>query len=71
MEREFYISELEKRISEPRKFIQVVAGPRQVGKTTIINQFLERNPYEYIFDTADALDGNGQVWLEQIWNTSR
>ena len=23
------------RILEPRKFIQVIAGPRQVGKTTI------------------------------------
>ena len=23
------------RLSEPRRFIQVVAGPRQVGKTTL------------------------------------
>ncbi|MFI4937949.1 MAG: AAA family ATPase [Candidatus Berkiellales bacterium] len=28
------------RVNEPRKFIQVIAGPRQVGKTTIIKQIL-------------------------------
>lgn len=29
------------RLAEPRRFIQVVAGPRQVGKTTLIEQFVE------------------------------
>ena len=40
MERGRFVAELEARMSETRKFIQVVAGSRQVGKTTIINQFL-------------------------------
>ena len=71
MERAGFISELEKRISEKRKFIQVVAGPRQVGKTTIINQFLEKSDYNYIYETADAISGNEQSWLEQVWNTAR
>ena len=31
--------ELQSRMQEPRKFIQVLAGPRQVGKTTIVEQF--------------------------------
>jgi len=26
------------RIKEPRRFVQVIMGPRQVGKTTIIVQ---------------------------------
>jgi len=30
-----------KRIVEPRKFIQVLAGPRQVGKTTLSRQLME------------------------------
>ena len=30
------------RINEPRKFIQVVMGPRQVGKSTVVKQGLRR-----------------------------
>lgn len=30
------------RLKEPRRFLQVVAGPRQVGKTTLVRQALER-----------------------------
>ena len=71
MERTLYINELQKRISEKRKFIQVVAGSRQVGKTTIITQFLEKNHYDYIYETADATEGTAISWLEQIWNTAR
>ena len=71
MERTLYINELQKRISEKRKFIQVVAGSRQVGKTTIITQFLEKNHYDYIYETADATEGMAISWLEQIWNTAR
>ena len=59
MDRNIFIAELEKRISEKRKFIQVVAGPRQVGKTTLITQFLEKNSCPYIYESADALNGSG------------
>ena len=31
-------SELIRRLGEPRRFIQVIAGPRQVGKTTLVLQ---------------------------------
>ncbi len=31
---------IKKRIEEPRKFIQVVMGPRQVGKSTVVRQVL-------------------------------
>ena len=31
---------LKERILEPRKFMQVLAGPRQVGKSTLVNQVL-------------------------------
>ena len=30
------------RLQEPRRFLQAVAGPRQVGKTTLVRQALER-----------------------------
>jgi uncharacterized protein len=28
------------RIEEPRRFIQVISGPRQVGKSTLVEQLL-------------------------------
>ena len=37
-----YIKEIQARIEEPRKFIQVILGPRQVGKTTMVNQLLQK-----------------------------
>ena len=33
---------LSARLSEPRRFMQVVAGPRQVGKTTLVRQALAK-----------------------------
>ena len=33
---------LQERMQEPRQFIQVLAGTRQVGKTTLVKQFVER-----------------------------
>ena len=30
-----------KRLKEPRHFLQVVLGPRQVGKTTVVKQVLK------------------------------
>jgi len=32
---------LSSRLDESRRFIQVVAGPRQVGKTTLVQQVCE------------------------------
>ena len=29
---------IKERLEEPRKFIQVVMGPRQVGKSTVVKQ---------------------------------
>lgn len=71
MERSRFIAELGRRIAEGRKCIQVVAGPRQVGKTTLILQFLERYEHISIYESADGLVGSSSVWLEQVWGTAR
>ncbi len=42
-----------RRIQEPRRFIQVLAGPRQVGKTTIVHQLREAVDVPVHFVTAD------------------
>ena len=40
---------IKQRIEEPRRFIQVIMGPRQVGKSTVVKQVLNdiTIPYKY------------------------
>ena len=54
-------------LKEPRKFIQVLMGPRQVGKTTLITQLLDKLNIPFHFESADAIPASGAVWLEQLW----
>ena len=44
-----------RRMKEPRRFIQVLMGPRQVGKTTLIIQLLTHLKIAHIMETADAI----------------
>ena len=60
-----------KRTTEPRRYIQVLIGPRQVGKTTLIYQLLEKCKVPSHFASADAIAAANTVWLEQQWETAR
>lgn len=66
-----YIQQLTKRLKEPRSFIQVLMGPRQVGKSTLTGQVLAKLNAPYLFVSADAVANAGEVWLEQQWQTAR
>ena len=66
-----YIKEIQVRIEEPRKFIQVILGPRQVGKTTMVNQLLQKLSLPYVYESADAVSATNSVWLTQVWETAR
>ncbi len=70
MER-IYLQTIKSRINEPRMFIQVIVGPRQVGKTTMINQLIEQIDIPYIFESADAVPSSNTAWLNQIWDSAR
>jgi len=59
------------RIEEPRKFIQVVLGPRQVGKTTMITQLLAKLSVPDLYESADAISATNSVWLMQVWESAR
>ena len=65
------IQVLKDRIIEPRKFIQVLMGPRQVGKTTLVNQLLKQISIPHLFMSADAMSARGLNWLDQIWQSAR
>jgi predicted AAA+ superfamily ATPase len=58
-------------MQEPRKFIQVILGPRQVGKTTLVNQLVQQYPFGSYVVSADALGAYNTYWLEQQWEIAR
>lgn len=65
------LKDLISRMKEPRQFIQVIMGPRQVGKTTLVNQLLKHLRMNYIFESADAIPASGALWIEQVWERAR
>ncbi|MSP53568.1 MAG: AAA family ATPase [Gammaproteobacteria bacterium] len=65
MIRRFLFETLKHRLEEPRKFIQVLIGPRQVGKTTLINQVAKKLNIPIHYASADAPGLENKLWLEQ------
>lgn len=66
-----YLKQVKSRIEEPRKFIQVIIGPRQVDKTTMVNQLLSQLSISYVSESADAISATNSAWLMQVWETAR
>jgi uncharacterized protein len=66
-----HLQPLIERLQEPRRFIQVLMGPRQVGKTTLVTQLVERLVIPFHFVSADAVAISNTTWLEQQWETAR
>ena len=65
------LTTLTDRLSEPRRFIQVVAGPRQVGKTTLVLQALERVGLASRYASADDVIGQDREWIAVEWDLAR
>lgn len=59
------------RLEEPRRFLQVVAGPRQVGKTTLVHQALEPWGERALFASADEPTLRDRVWVAAQWEAAR
>jgi predicted AAA+ superfamily ATPase len=59
------------RVLEPRRFIQVLYGPRQVGKTTAIKQVLEEINLPSHYASADQPTTRDETWLEEQWEVGR
>jgi uncharacterized protein len=63
--------DLESRLRGPRRSIQVVAGPRQVGKRTLVQQVLERLDMPVRYASADEPTLRGPEWIAQQWEAAR
>lgn len=59
------------RLSEPRRFIQIVIGPRQTGKSTAVSQALARLPRPQISHSFDRAKDRRSRRLEEVWNEAR
>jgi predicted AAA+ superfamily ATPase len=62
---------LKKRLGEPRGFLQVITGARQVGKTTLVDQITRELDKPIRFVSADEPTLRGRMWLTQQWEASR
>lgn len=64
------VATIKERINEQRKFIQIVIGPRQTGKTTAVSQALEGYTHPYLM--VEATKGESTAdWLRAQWYLAR
>src|SRR3989338_4551763 len=59
------------RLGAPRRFIQVLAGPRQVGKTVLARQLIEDLSIPSHYASADEPTLRDRTWIEQQWDLAR
>lgn len=59
------------RLSEKRRFIQVILGPRQVGKTTAIQQVLKAIGTPAHYAAADLPAPPDTGWIARQWEIAR
>ena len=59
------------RISEPRRFIQVIAGARQVGKSTMVKQVVNELTIPHLMTTAEEAPDKNPQWIRYVWQQAR
>ena len=64
-------NELKSRIEEARNKIQVISGPRQVGKSTLVKQVLKEMSIDFTFISADNVEKDNLYWINEVWETAR
>ena len=61
------------RMNEPRKFIQVIMGPRQIGKTTVVRQAIKalESKMPCMTYSADNIPATQTSWISECWEAAR
>jgi len=62
---------IKERIKESRKFIQVVMGARQIGKSTVVKQVLNNLDEPYRMFSADNVPTTNSAWIADCWAAAR
>ena len=58
-----HLNILKSRMAEPRRRMQIVMGPRQVGKSTLVGQFTEGVSVPFDFFAADGVNRFDSSWI--------
>lgn len=58
-------------MGESRGMIQVIAGPRQVGKSTMVKQMLQEVSLAGMLVSADGVAKENTAWIGEVWETAR
>ncbi|MCP9461388.1 MAG: ATP-binding protein [Nitrospira sp.] len=66
-----YSTILTSRLAERRRFLQVITGPRQVGKSTLVRQVAENSGLVFRYASADEPTLRGGEWIAQQWEAAR
>ncbi|OGT44207.1 MAG: AAA family ATPase [Gammaproteobacteria bacterium RIFCSPHIGHO2_12_FULL_40_19] len=64
-------AKLIQRIRAERRFIQVLSGPRQTGKTTLAHQVAEALNIPHHYASADAPGVPDEIWIQTAWGYAR
>jgi predicted AAA+ superfamily ATPase len=66
-----HLAILKSRMAEPRRRMQIIMGPRQVGKSTVVYQFCDGidTPYDYF--AADGVNRFDTTWIPNHWQEAR
>ncbi len=62
---------IKSRLEEQRRFIQVVMGARQIGKSTVVKQVLNDLDIPYQFFSADNVPATNSTWISNCWAAVR
>lgn len=59
---------IKQRLDDPKGLIQVITGPRQVGKTTLVQQLFRSTKWTGIYHVVDGLNQSNASWIEGVFN---
>lgn len=62
---------IKSRLEEQRRFIQVVMGARQIGKSTVVKQVLKDLDTPYLLFSADNVPATNSAWISNCWAAVR
>ena len=66
-----YVATIAQRLREPRKFMQVVVGPRQTGKSTSVGQALDKLDVAKVEFSFDRPRDQRARKPEEVWEGAR
>ena len=66
-----HLNILKSRMAEQRRRMQIVMGPRQVGKSTLVGQFTEGTSIPFDFFAADNVNRFDTSWIPNKWQQAR